>query len=96
LLLGDAATRPVASGGKAGRLFFTQTKGIEMLSLKIKPNGKFWIGNACVTICSQANVKVLIDAPREIEILRDELKQRQGQLTHGGVRDANDSQSKTL
>ena len=67
-----------------------------MLSLKIKPNGKFWIGNACVTICSQANVKVLVDAPREIVILRDELKQRQGQLTQDGVRDANDSQSKTL
>ena len=76
-----------------GNIFLT--KGIEMLSLKIKPNGKFWIGDACVTICGQVNVQVLIDAPREIKILRDELKQRQGQLTQDGVRDAKDSQGKT-
>ena len=69
-----------------------------MLALTIKEGNEFWIGDSRVVIQSvgKSHAKVLIDAPREIRILRGELRQREMQLTQGSVRDAKESQGKKL
>lgn len=57
--------------GLAGRV---AKQEIGRLCLGIKPDGVLWIGDAKVTIVSPCAVRVIVEAPKDVPVVREEVK----------------------